>query len=178
MKASMFCLASCLVACLLPKNESLPALQQYPDGTRTVSVSPLPLQIRAPDTIARGGFAKNNALGLRWGGDASGWDYLEINSDAAGMNPDPASKATELDAALTAFQVGETTQLPDGYDMYYSYIDSKLNKLVSYYSERTIAGTRYRCFLSYGTSLYRMKEARQMCRSAEPLVAPAAAPTK
>jgi hypothetical protein len=149
---------------------ALPAIEQFPDGTRTVSAEPMPLQVRAPDGTRPRRQPEPGGVELTWG---IGGAYVRIDMKAE--HTEPAGKIAELDATLRVFQLAEQTQLDDGYDLYYSYLNSAANKRIGYYSERTIEGTRYRCYLLDEWGLEEMKIARQMCRSAQPLATPAAA---
>lgn len=164
--------AGCLVGAWGGSAKTLPVVEQFPDGTRKVALAELKLQVRAPDSI-RLFQSQSGMTEVIWG---EGWaDYVRIDTSSAEMHDSADGKITELQTALRSFTLGELAELADGYDFYYSYYDSSLEKKLGYYSQRTIAGNRYRCFLSSPSYLNAVKLAKQLCRSMEPLqdIAPA-----
>lgn len=146
---------------------TLPLLQQFDDGTRMVALSEVQLQARAPDSVEL--YRKKPGMFEVVWGNSSKADYVKIDTKTELMHPTAKSKIDEMEIELRAFSLGEQGELSDGFDLYYSYFDSKLDKRLGYYGQRTIAGNRYRCYLSLPSNLAAVTHARRLCRSLEPL---------
>lgn len=167
-------LAGALSGCAMlfgPPKSKLPTIEEHSDGTRTVALENLGLQVRGPKDIDRYG-AEEGYVRVFWGASRM---YVVI--DTKDPSPDTETKLTELRTASTGFSLGESESFENGWDLYYSFLNGKVQKRIGYYSQVTVDGTSYRCFIEDGVNnIDAMRMAQKLCRSATKLTPPSAKP--
>lgn len=158
-------------AMFMGPQSKLPTVEEHSDGTRTVAVENLGLQVRGPKDIDRYG-AEEGYVRVFWGASRV---YVVI--DTKDSSPDAESKIKELETASTGFSLGESESFENGWDLYYSFLNNKVQKRIGYYSQVTVDGKSYRCFLEDGVNnIDAMKTAKTLCRSAAKMAPPSAKP--
>jgi len=161
-------LSGCEMLFPLPESK-LPTVEEHADGTRTVAIENLGIQVRGPKGLDRYG-SDEGSVSLFWGASRA---YVGI--DTKDPSPDVESKINELRTASRGFSVGESQTFDNGWDVYYSFANSKFEKRIGYYSQVTVDDKTYRCFIEDGVNnIDAMRTAQKLCRSAEKLAPPSA----
>lgn len=163
-----------LAGCSMFATEKKPTLiQQHADGTRTVALPNLPLQVRVRDSILQSPRDDAGVSRLYWDERNGRRQVIQIDAKPSAATSD--DKVTELKTVHTGFSVGKVETFERGWDLYFSYLTPKLVKRIGYYSQVTVDGTTYRCFLEDGQEgLEAIQEGQRICRSAEKSAAPVA----